>query len=110
MNKRKAPRNKDSKEEEKRRGKKLKKNAQKKKKGMEGKSVKKENSKEFERAENNEKVLTPKAYHSLRAQILCDAQRGIQSLLPQINILLIPKPTLQTNDKPYMISFRIFSH
>ena len=34
-------------------------------------------SKEFERAENNEEVLTPKAYQSLRAQILCDAQGGI---------------------------------
>ena len=77
---------------------------------MEGKSVKKENSKEFERAENNEEVLTPKAYQSLRAQILCDAQRGIQSLLPQINISPIPKPTLKSNDKPYMISFQMFSH
>ena len=80
------------------------------KKRKEGKSVKNENSKEFERAENNEEVLTPKAYQSLRAQILCEAQGGIQSLLFQINILSIPKPTLQANDKTYMISFQMLSH
>ena len=77
---------------------------------MEGKSVKNENSKEFERAENNEEDLTPTAYLSLIAQILCDAQGGIQSPLLQINILPIPKPTLQANDKPYMIAFQMFSH
>ena len=66
--------------------------------------------KEFEMAENNEEDLTPKEYQSLRAQILCDAQGGIQSLLSQINILPIPNPTLQANDKPYMISFQMFSH
>ena len=73
-------------------------------------NVKNENSKEDERWENNEEDLTSKAYQSLRAQILCDAQGGIQSLLSQINILPIPKPTLQANDKPYMISFQMFSH
>ena len=73
-------------------------------------NVKNENSKEDERWENNEEDLTSKTYQSLRAQILCDAQRGIQSLLPQINILPIPKPTLHANDKPYIISFQMFSH
>mgnify|MGYP006869287911 CR=1 FL=1 len=73
-------------------------------------NVKNENSKEDERWENNEEDLTPKAYQSLRAQILCNTQGGIQSLLSQINILPIPKPTLQANDKPYMISFQMFSH
>ena len=82
-----------------------KKRTQKKK---ERKSVKNENSKEDERWMNNEEDLTSKAYKLLRAQILCNAQRGIQSLLPQINILPIPKPTLQANDKPYMISFQMF--
>ena len=85
-------------------------NQKKKKKEKKGESVQNENSKEFESWENNGEDLTPKAYQSLRAQILCDAQGGIQSLLPQINIIPIPKPTLQANDKPYMISFQMFSH
>ena len=80
------------------------------KKEKKNKSVQNENSKEFERWGNKEEDLTPKAYQSLRAQILCNTQGGIQSLLSQINILPIPKPTLQANDKPYMISFQMFSH
>ena len=75
-----------------------------------GESVQNENSKEFESWENNEEDLTPKVYQSLKAQILCDTQGEIQSLLSQINIIPIPKPTSQANDKPYMISFQIFSH
>ena len=62
------------------------------------------------KGEDNEEDLTPKAYQSLRAQILCNTQGGIQSLLSQRNILPIPNPTLEANDMPYMISFQMFSH
>ena len=79
-------------------------------KKKEGKNVKNEKSKGDERWENNEEDLTPKTYQLLRAQILCNTHGGIKSLLSQINILPIPKPTLQANDKPYMISFQMFSH
>jgi len=45
----------------------------------------------------------------LKEQILCNAQEGIKSLFSKINILPVPKPTLKVNNKPYMISFQMFS-
>ena len=59
---------------------------------------------------NDEEDQMPKTYQSSKARIQCDAQGGIKSLLSQMNILPVPKPTLQANNKSYMISFQMFSH